>query len=79
MNDTPIRVGIIGVHPDQGWASTAHLPALKALPQYQVQAVSHHDAFIAKAAAEKFAREKPLQALLTAFGVGFLVGVILKR
>lgn len=55
MNHTPIRVGIIGVHPDQGWASTAHLPALKALPQYQLQAVSHHDASIAKAAAEKFA------------------------
>lgn len=31
------------------------------------------------AEAEKFAREKPLQALLAAFGVGFLVGVILKR
>lgn len=29
--------------------------------------------------AEKFAREKPLQALVTAFGVGFLVGVILRR
>ncbi len=31
------------------------------------------------AEAEKFAREKPIQALLAAFGVGFLVGVILKR
>jgi ElaB/YqjD/DUF883 family membrane-anchored ribosome-binding protein len=31
------------------------------------------------AEAEKFAREKPLQALLAAFGVGFMVGVILKR
>ena len=31
------------------------------------------------AEAEKFAREKPLQALLAAFGVGFIVGVILKR
>jgi len=29
--------------------------------------------------AEKFAREKPLQALLTAFGVGFVVGLILRR
>ena len=29
--------------------------------------------------AEKFAREKPMQALLTAFGVGFLVGVIFRR
>lgn len=29
--------------------------------------------------AENFTREKPLQALLAAFGVGFLVGLILKR
>ncbi len=28
---------------------------------------------------EKFAREKPLQALLAAFGVGFLAGVIFRR
>lgn len=32
-----------------------------------------------RAEAEKFAREKPLQALLTAFGVGFIVGSILRR
>ena len=32
-----------------------------------------------RAEAEKFAREKPLQALLTAFGVGFIVGTILRR
>jgi ElaB/YqjD/DUF883 family membrane-anchored ribosome-binding protein len=31
------------------------------------------------AEAEKFAREKPLQALLAAFGVGFLAGVIFRR
>jgi ElaB/YqjD/DUF883 family membrane-anchored ribosome-binding protein len=29
--------------------------------------------------AENFTREKPMQALLAAFGVGFLVGLILKR
>ncbi|MBE7495423.1 MAG: hypothetical protein HS117_10785 [Verrucomicrobiaceae bacterium] len=29
--------------------------------------------------AEKFAREKPLQALATAFGVGFVVGLLLRR
>jgi len=29
--------------------------------------------------AEKFAREKPLQALLTAFGIGFVIGSILRR
>ncbi len=32
-----------------------------------------------RAEAEKFAREKPLQALLTAFGIGFVVGSILRR
>ncbi|MDR7134388.1 putative dehydrogenase [Lysobacter niastensis] len=54
MNATPIRVGIIGVHPDQGWASAAHIPALQPLSQYRIQAISHHDADVAKAAAEKF-------------------------
>lgn len=29
--------------------------------------------------AEKYAREKPLQALLTAFGVGLVLGVLLKK
>jgi ElaB/YqjD/DUF883 family membrane-anchored ribosome-binding protein len=29
--------------------------------------------------AENFAREKPLHALLTAFGVGLVVGIILRR
>lgn len=31
------------------------------------------------AEAESFAREKPLKALLAAFGVGFLLGAIFKR
>lgn len=31
------------------------------------------------AEAEKFAKEKPLQALLTAFGVGLLAGILLKK
>jgi ElaB/YqjD/DUF883 family membrane-anchored ribosome-binding protein len=29
--------------------------------------------------AEKFTREKPMQALLTAFGVGLLAGLLLRR
>lgn len=29
--------------------------------------------------AESFAREKPIQALATAFGVGLLIGIILRR
>jgi predicted dehydrogenase len=54
MTNTPIRVGIIGVHPDKGWASIAHIPALQQLPEFRLTAISHHDPEIAKAAAEKF-------------------------
>ena len=32
-----------------------------------------------KAEAEKFAREKPIQAILTAFGVGLFVGLVLRK
>ena len=51
----PLRVGIIGVHPNKGWATTAHIPALKVLPQFQITAVSHHDLATAQAAAQRFA------------------------
>ncbi|WP_020655521.1 Gfo/Idh/MocA family protein [Massilia niastensis] len=54
MNKLPLRVGIIGVHPDKGWAATAHLPALQRLPEYQIAAVSHHDLATARAAAHAF-------------------------
>jgi len=54
MTHAPIRVGIIGVHPDRGWASTAHVPALRDLPQYRLSAVSHSRIETAKASAEKF-------------------------
>ncbi|APR81725.1 putative oxidoreductase [Minicystis rosea] len=35
-----IRVGIIGASPSWGWATHAHLPALKTLPSYEITAVS---------------------------------------
>ncbi|MFQ2588407.1 Gfo/Idh/MocA family protein [Aeromonas caviae] len=54
MNKLPIRVGIIGVHPTKGWATTAHVPALQNLPEYQITAVSHHDLPTAQAAAQNF-------------------------
>jgi predicted dehydrogenase len=54
MNTLPIRVGIIGVHPTKGWATTAHIPALEKLPQYRITAVSHHDLSTAQAAARSF-------------------------
>jgi predicted dehydrogenase len=50
----PIGVGIIGVHPEQGWAATAHIPALQQLPAYRIAAISHHNAGTAQQAAKKF-------------------------
>ncbi|SEL02556.1 Gfo/Idh/MocA family protein [Parapedobacter koreensis] len=35
-----IKIGIIGANPERGWASTAHIPALKALPDYELSALS---------------------------------------
>jgi predicted dehydrogenase len=35
-----IGVGIIGASPRRGWAKEAHLPALRALPEFDVRAVS---------------------------------------
>jgi predicted dehydrogenase len=35
-----IRVGIVGAHPERGWAHDAHLGALRALPQFTLAAVS---------------------------------------
>jgi predicted dehydrogenase len=35
-----IGVGIIGASPDRGWAKEAHLPALLALPEFEIRAVS---------------------------------------
>jgi len=36
---TKIRVGIIGASPDRGFASIAHIPALQALPDFEIVAV----------------------------------------
>jgi predicted dehydrogenase len=49
-----LGVGIIGVSPARGWAATAHIPALRALPNYEVRALSAHSAGSARAAGEVF-------------------------
>lgn len=56
MSDT-IRVGIVGATVTEGgsgWGANAHVPALQALPNYELKAVctAHEDT--AKASAEKF-------------------------
>ena len=49
-----IGVGIIGVAPGRSWAAVAHIPALNALPGYEVVALSTTKAESAAAAAKVF-------------------------
>jgi predicted dehydrogenase len=49
-----LGVGIIGVSPTRGWAATAHIPALRALPNYEIRALSSSSAEVARAAGEVF-------------------------
>ncbi len=52
--ESKLGVGIIGVSPTRGWAATAHIPALRALPNYEIRALSAHSAESARAAGEVF-------------------------
>src|SRR6184192_4107351 len=54
MPGSTLGVGIIGVSPVRGWAATAHIPALRALPNYEIRALSAHSADSARAASEAF-------------------------
>src|SRR2546427_7599917 len=49
-----LGVGIIGVSPVRGWAATAHIPALRALPNYEIRALSATSPKSARAAGEAF-------------------------
>jgi predicted dehydrogenase len=40
MTNPRIRVGVIGANPHRGWASFAHIPALRALSDYEIRAAS---------------------------------------
>ena len=50
----PIGIGIIGLSASGGWAAQAHLPALAAVPGYEVRALSASSPASAKAAGEKY-------------------------
>src|SRR5215218_3355234 len=54
MSESTLGVGIIGVSPARGWAATAHIPALRALPNYEIRALSAHSTESAHAAGEAF-------------------------
>jgi predicted dehydrogenase len=49
-----IRVGIVGVSPNRGFASIAHIPALRALGEYEIAAVCTTRQASAEAAARHF-------------------------
>src|SRR3979411_639690 len=50
MPESTLGVGIIGVSPVRGWAATAHIPALRALPNYEIRAIRAHTAEAAREA-----------------------------
>lgn len=51
---TRIRVGVVGANPTRGWATAAHLPALRALDDYEIAAVATTRLDTARATAETF-------------------------
>src|SRR6267143_121842 len=53
-----LGVGIIGVSPTRGWAAAAHIPAIRALPNYEIAALSAQNAESARAAGEVFGVSK---------------------
>jgi predicted dehydrogenase len=50
----PIRVGIVGLSANGGWAATAHVPALAAVDGYELRALSGSSAESARVAGEKY-------------------------
>ncbi|WP_027927568.1 Gfo/Idh/MocA family protein [Amycolatopsis benzoatilytica] len=49
-----IGVGIVGANPERGWASRAHVPAVAALPEFELAAVATTRADSAEAARTRF-------------------------
>src|SRR4051812_14366414 len=53
-NNNKIRVGIVGANPQRGFAAIAHIPALQALPEFEITAVCTTRQDSADAAARHF-------------------------
>ncbi len=51
----PLRVGIVGINPKQGWGRYSHVPAIQSLPDLKLAAVATRNETSARAAAESFA------------------------
>lgn len=50
-----VGVGIVGLSANGGWAAMAHVPALRALPGYEIRALSASSAESARAAGRRTA------------------------
>ena len=53
-NSGTLRVGIVGASASRGFASIAHIPALRALPQFEIVAVATSRQETAEAAARRY-------------------------
>jgi predicted dehydrogenase len=51
---SPLRVGVIGANPTRGWGTSAHLPALQALDEFEIAAVATSKLETAQITADKF-------------------------
>src|SRR5438094_6085495 len=52
--ESTVGADLIGVSPIRGWTSTADIPALRALPKYEIRALSAHNAESARGIGEAF-------------------------
>ncbi len=55
---TPIRIAIVGANANRGWAHDAHLPALKRLPDFILNAVSARTDVLAEEARVAFGAQR---------------------
>ena len=58
MVDEPLHLGVVGANPNVGWASRTHMPALLALPEYELAAVCTTKRESAEASAQKYEARK---------------------
>ncbi len=58
MADNKLRLGVIGASAKYGWGMRAHLPAIKALPQYELAAVCTTNKETAEASASHYGASK---------------------
>ena len=54
MANGPLRVGVIGANPTRGWSPRTHLPALSAMPEFELTAVCTAHQETAEASAKAF-------------------------